>query len=606
MENREQAEEILRLKLEIRKLSRQLNLSNDNMRKYRSVTSAKQNLSAVIAAEKSKQEKQLQVILDNSPNMVILLDGSFNFMLSTQSFLNFTGMPGFEFLHNKTFRQVFSVLAGSAWIDRMEDIFKKAIDTQQTQLLDGSFNTGTPEKLHIYSVSVVPFVYSGEKAEGILVNFNDITEHIEMENLIKESLDKATAASKAKGDFLANMSHEIRTPMNAIIGMTDIGKSASSAEQKNYSLLKISDASKHLLGIINDILDMSKIEAGKFGLCETVFVFGKMLERVANVVSYRAEEKNQKFEICVDSKIPKILIGDDQRLTQVITNLAGNAIKFTPKEGSIKLDANFLEEENDVCTLRITVTDTGIGISKEQQQKLFQSFQQAENHTSRKFGGTGLGLAISKSIVNMMDGDIWVQSEPGKGSVFGFTVKLKRGSEDELSRELRDTENGVEISGIFTGRQILLVEDMEINREILTTLLQPTNLAIDCAVNGAEAVEIFSKTPDKYELIFMDLQMPEMDGFEATRRIRAIEANNAASFFETKNVLEFAQQTPQLSERPKGVPIIAMTANVFKKDIEHCIKAGMDGHVGKPIDINEITGILQKFLLRRIIVKNGG
>ncbi|MDR2597639.1 MAG: response regulator [Treponema sp.] len=515
--------------------------------------------------------------------------------------------------------------------------------------------------------------------------------------------NKSDTENKHKSAFLANMSHEIRTPMNAIIGMTTIGKSASDSVRKDYCLSKIEDASNHLLGVINDILDMSKIEANKFELAPVEFDLEKMLKRVVNVVTFRIDEKHIRFSVHFDGSLPHTLIGDDQRIAQVITNLLGNAIKFTPEKGSVTLAVRLAGKGNDLCTLQFSVSDTGIGISPEQQEKIFNSFEQAESSTTRKYGGTGLGLAISKSIVEMMGGDIWVQSEPGKGSVFTFTIQLPRGTEQKhtlLSDEInldnirimtvdddpdiltyfleiaqnfgimcdvaisgekalqlvdqkggyhiyfidwkmpgmdgiklaheiksRVTEQSIvimisavewsavadeakaagvdkflskplfpstiaevineclgvdkrqtersqaaDIAGIFSGRRILLVEDVEINREIVQTLLEPTKLEIDCAGNGAEAVRMFVENPYKYDMIFMDIQMPEMDGYEATKRIRALDIPAA-----------------------KTIPIVAMTANVFREDIDKCLEAGMNSHVGKPIDFEEVLGKLLSY-----------
>jgi PAS domain S-box-containing protein len=433
----------------------------------------------------------------------------------------------------------------------------------------------------LFETTKVPMRQNGQII-GLMSISHNITERKAME-------EQAKSASRAKSAFLANMSHEIRTPMNAIIGMITIGKSASDIERKDYCFTKIEDASQHLLGVINDILDMSKIEANKFQLSPVKFNFEKMIQSAVNVVNFRLDEKNQKFTVHIDKEIPKVLIADDQRLIQVITNLLGNAVKFTPEHGSIGLDARFLGEKDDLCTIETTVSDTGIGISPEQQENLFNSFQQAEISTARRFGGTGLGLAISKSIVEMMGGAIWVKSEQGKGSAFTFTVLTKKDTSTddvingspEAKQDIKEGKH--DLDGLFAGHHILLVEDVEINREIVLSLLEPTKLEIDCAENGTEAVRKFNEAPGRYDLIFMDIQMPEMDGYEATRRIRVIEAASNAG-------------ANRGAEFPKRVPIIAMTASVFREDIEKCIKTGMNGHVGKPVNFDEVLEKLKSYL----------
>ena len=429
----------------------------------------------------------------------------------------------------------------------------------------------------VFQSNTTPMYSSEGVVIGVVGSTDDVTETIRLQRELETAAEAAQSASRAKSDFLANMSHEIRTPMNAIIGMTSIGKSADDCDRKNYCLNKIEDASKHLLGVINDILDMSKIEANKFELAQREFNFQKLLVQIVGVINFRVDEKSQKLDVEVDSAIPNTLYGDDQRLAQVITNLITNAVKFTSEGGSITLEASLLEIAGDICSIKISVSDTGIGISREQQARLFQSFSQAESSTARKYGGTGLGLSISKSIVEMMDGRIWVESEPSKGSVFIFTVKLKY---IEKEKALEDTSGGDEEersaqANVFENCRILLAEDMEINREIVVALLEPTMVRIDCAKNGAEAVRLFRESPTIYDLILMDVQMPEMDGYEATRRIRALDAPNAAA-----------------------IPILAMTANVFKEDIDKCVAAGMNGHIGKPLDINDLMNKLRAMLPR--------
>ena len=397
---------------------------------------------------------------------------------------------------------------------------------------------------------------------------------------ISELAEKAKVASLSKSNFLATMSHEIRTPMNAIIGMTSIAESTDSVERKDYAVGRIKEASVHLLGVINDILDISKIEASKLELSPSTFIFEKMFQKVANIIQFRVAEKHQKFTVTIDKNIPRLLICDDQRLTQVIANLLSNAVKFTPEYGEIILEAGLIKEECGVCEILVKVSDTGVGISEEQYDRLFAPFEQAENSTTRKFGGTGLGLAIAKRIVTLMGGNIWVTSELGKGSIFSFNIRAEK---PELENDdgllpgslFEDEEKKEKLlkTAHYKGFRILLAEDVEINREIVMSLLEPTGIAFDCAVNGAEAVRMFSEAPEKYDIIFMDIQMPEMDGYEATRRIRALD-----------------------TLRAKEIPVVAMTANVFKEDIDRCLEAGMNTHIGKPLNDEEIFVVLSRYL----------
>ena len=392
------------------------------------------------------------------------------------------------------------------------------------------------------------------------------------------AMESAKVANQSKSVFLSNMSHEMRTPMNAIIGMTTIGKKAGSPEDKNVALSKIGDASSHLLGIINDVLDMAKIEANKLELSPIEYNFGRMLENVVTLVSFRVNEKLQTLTVDIDSKIPRTVVGDDQRLAQILMNLLANAVKFTPEGGTIHLGA-FLAGENDgAIKLRIEVTDSGIGIAPEKQEKLFDAFEQAESGTSREYGGTGLGLAITKRIAELMGGSIRVESELNKGAKFICTVMLSRADsgtadEDEEPDEHPAGKSDARHVGEFSGKRLLLAEDIEINREIFMSLLEDTCLLIDCAKNGKEATEMIEAAPEKYDIVFMDIQMPKMDGFEATRYIRALPALQGVR-----------------------LPVIAMTANVFKDDVEECLAAGMDDHLGKPIDVSLVLEKLRKFL----------
>ena len=393
-----------------------------------------------------------------------------------------------------------------------------------------------------------------------------------LEALVTKRAAEAEAANHAKSTFLATMSHEIRAPLNAIIGMTAIYKSAGNTERKDYALGKIEDASKHMLGVVNDVLDMSKIEADKLELSLMEFNFAKTLQKVITVINVKIEEKKQKLTVTIDENIPELLVGDDQRLSQVIINLLSNANKFTPEGGEIRLGASCIGSEGDSRVLRVEVADTGIGIAREQYERLFDPYEQAEAGTSRKFGGTGLGLVISKRIVELMSGKIWIESELGKGTKFIFTVKAKKGEERRAVQRDAAEEQPAQRENEFLGKRMLLVEDLEINREILIALLEGSGLIIDSAENGREALETITKSPGKYDVVLMDVQMPEMNGYESTRKIRELETREAR------------------------IPIVAMTANVFKEDIDACLAAGMDDHLGKPINISEVFAKLRKYL----------
>ena len=390
---------------------------------------------------------------------------------------------------------------------------------------------------------------------------------------LEEAMEAAKVANRAKSVFLSNMSHEMRTPMNAIIGMTAIGKKVDSIEEKNRTLDKVSEASLHLLGIINEILDMAKIEANKLEMSTIEYEFEKMLQKVVDLIKHRADEKQQELTVNVDKKIPRFIVGDDQHMAQILMNLLSNAVKFTPERGKIRLDVSLINKTDEYCELRIEVTDNGIGISKEKQGKLFDAFEQAENGISREYGGTGLGLAITKNIVELMNGRIWVESEINEGAMFVVVVKVLNSSKRDEPEVLVDDNPDEQDDCVFCGKKLLLAEDIEINREILMSLLEDTGLSIDCAENGKEALDMIEAAPEKYDVVFMDVQMPKMDGLEATRHIRA---------------------SPAL----KGIelPIIAMTANVYKDDIDKCIEAGMNDHLGKPLEIDKILEKLHIYL----------
>ncbi|MCL2044170.1 MAG: response regulator [Treponema sp.] len=693
---------IVELEKTVRKKEREINRITAAIEQEKLYALARANLLAAQTVAQRIRDRYLRLLLDNSMDIIICFDHTERIVFCSSILLKLANVAD----GSESGRKIDEFLKG-LWDDSIitciADNLPTVITSNEFRSVPVEISAGDFSIQHKFHLNFIPMSSSEAGNEGVIVIIHDVTE-------IERAREDAERASAAKSEFLSNMSHEMRTPMNAIIGMTTIGREATTVERKEYCLKKIEDASTHLLGVINDILDMSKIEANKLDLSFESFNFEKMIQKVVNVINFRVDEKNQTLSVNLDEAIPNTLIGDDQRLTQIITNLLSNAVKFTPEEGVVRLDACLKEKENDLYTIQIAVADSGIGISPEHQSRLFRSFQQADSGTSRKFGGTGLGLAISKRLVEMMGGTIWVDSELGKGATFSFTFCAKRGEDRsrkllsnniswnnvriltvddapdileyfqneatrlnvncdyassgdaaielmekngpydiyfidwkmpgmngiELARKIKelnpgtpsmiimisatewsDIETDAKNAGVdhylqkplfhsdivdslnrcfgvdhaetekvksngddFSGFRILLVEDVEINREIVLELLDPTKLSIDCAENGKIAVEMVKDAQEPYDMIFMDVHMPEMDGYEATRQIRAMEAERCSE-----------------SEHPKNIPIVAMTANVFREDVEKCLEAGMNSHVGKPLDLEKVLEKLRLYLL---------
>ena len=630
-----------------------------------------------------------------------MFDTNNRFVYTTEVFLKRLHIDHFEIIKGRHYEDIFALFASDEWIEDLTVNFKTALDENRTVTFEKAADIGSNGEIRHYKISITPMVDEKGTLVGSMAFFQDVTdEHV--------ARDHALESSTAKSDFLANMSHEMRTPMNAIIGMTNIGRQANDIEKKDYCLGKIAEAGTHLLGVINDVLDISKIEANKLELSYTDFDFEKMLMKISNVLSFTMGAKKLNFSVKLDTSIPQFVVADEQRLSQVITNLLSNAVKFTEEGGKIRLTANKVgqDKENDLSYIQISITDSGIGISDEQMERLFTSFEQADNSISRRYGGTGLGLAISKKIIEMMNGNLTVESTVGEGSTFSFMIPVRRGSGDsrailpkgigwhnirvlavddaeetreyfqgtaeligfhcdiaedayaalemiqkaeraydvifidwkmpgmngiELTSKIKkiyqdnsvvvmisatewsDIEDEAKEAGVdafipkplftsvltdtinnclsieqhmedtgktdeeeahsFKGVRILLAEDIEINREIVFGLFDDTGANITTAENGIEALNTFRDKPEAFDVIFMDIHMPEMDGYEATKQIRALE-----------------------NPRAKTIPIIAMTANVFKNDIERCMAVGMNDHVGKPLDVEEVMTKLESQL----------
>lgn len=387
------------------------------------------------------------------------------------------------------------------------------------------------------------------------------------------ALEQARSAGEAKMRFLANLSHEIRTPMNAISGMVQIANRSGDMDTMRKCTSQIDVSLKHLLALLNDVLDISKIEEGKLSLDNESFQLERTIENIVGNMEQAALNKGLTFDIKQDGIQNLRLIGDPIRLSQVLLNLLSNAIKFTPEGGTITLDVKERSRDHQKALIRFAVSDTGIGMSQEALGRIFSAFEQADGSTSRRFGGTGLGLTISERIVELMGARIKVQSEEGKGSRFSFSVWFDI-DVDEATEET--AEAAVDRSYDFSGKNILVVDDVEINREIIYAFLEGTGAEWEGASNGQEAVDKFTASPpDFYDLILMDVQMPIMDGCAATRAIRALDRPDAHT-----------------------VVILAMTANVFAEDMQMVADAGMDGHIGKPVEYASTMDFIARCLSR--------
>lgn len=416
----------------------------------------------------------------------------------------------------------------------------------------------------------------------ILFTYQDVTnikeEELRSHEALKEAYRAVENANHAKSDFLSNMFHDIRTPMNAIMGMTEIAAMhIDDKERVKDCLNKITASSRHLLRLINSVLDMSKIESGKVSLSEEKFSLTKLVEDVMAIFIPQVDTRNQQLEVSTEDIVHENVIGDSMRLQQVFVNILGNAVKFTPEGGKITL--GICEKTSDIpgsgC-YEFTFEDSGIGMSEEFVSQVFEPFARANNRRIGKIEGTGLGMSIAKNIVQMMNGDITVQSKVGIGTKFTVTVYLKLS--DVTEEENADWKNKSAIEELqekdYSGKRVLLVEDNEINMEIAEELLGSVGILIDKAYNGRQAVERVNHMPEGYyNLIFMDIQMPEMNGYEATEQIRASQREDL-----------------------QKLPVVAMSADAFTEDVRHAKQVGMNDHISKPIEIEKLIKMLEKWI----------
>ncbi|MCL2189205.1 MAG: ATP-binding protein [Defluviitaleaceae bacterium] len=549
-----------RLEMENRRLRR------ENTRLKHIASHDKLAFESILNQERTKANlhnergRYLMLLLGNSPNIVFFLGSSGRIEFCTEYFIAKAGFGNSSLIMGHKLSEVLLPFMDTQNHNTLMRQHNQVHATNETVLIEICLTFGGDRSE--FAGMIVPMSADDNAVSGTMLLLHDISD-------LKRTKEDALAASLAKSAFLSNMSHEIRTPLNAIIGFTAIGRNHSNKKDKDEAFEKIAGASSFLMAIINDVLDISKIESGNAEIAPVDFHFAKMIERVVSVVEGAIKEKNQHFFVKLSPDIPAYLHGDDHRLAQVITNILSNATKFTPEGGEVSLSARAVKKDATHCTLEIVIADTGIGIADDEQDKIFNIFQQAEASTTRKYGGSGLGLSIAKRLLELINGAITVDSEKGEGSVFTVTVCLR----------IADAHNPQGSSEIeapaqnYRGKHVLVVDDVDINLEIAAALLESVDITVTQASSGGAAIQCFTNNPAMYDLILMDIQMPEMDGLQATQAIRTSNAENAST-----------------------IPIVAMTANVFKEDIEKCLRAGMNAHLGKPVDMDAFMRVLEKYL----------
>jgi two-component system, sensor histidine kinase and response regulator len=527
----------------------------------------------------AKERGFLRTLIDTLPDLVWLKDTEGVYLNCNTRFEHFFGAPRDAIVGKTDYDFVDATLA-----DAFRQNDRMAMDKNGPTVNEEEIPFASDGHRELLETTKTPMRDMRGQLIGVLGIGHDITERKRTEDELERhrhhleelievrthdlalAKDAAEAANVAKSAFLANMSHEIRTPLNAITGMAHLIRRGGLSTKQGEQLGKLEHASTHLLGIINAILELSKIEAGKFSLEKNSLQIESLVGNVTSMLSERARAKGLRLMSEVQP-MPSNLVGDPVRLQQALLNYATNAIKFTDR-GDVTLRALPLEEQADDVLIRFEVIDTGIGIEPEDLPRLFTAFEQADNSSTRKYGGTGLGLAITRKLADMMGGKAGVESTPGAGSTFWFTCRLKKGKARALTDFVRSDASAI-LKRQFTGHRILIVEDEPVNREISSILLADVGLKVDVAEDGAQAVAMFDA--NDYDLILMDMQMPVMGGVDATRMIRA-------------------------RARGRHIPILALTANAYSEDKARCLEAGMDDFIAKPVEPDVLYSTLLRWL----------
>ena len=571
---------------EHKKISRQYAFLQKLMLRTKDATASNMNLSIVLQSEKSSREVFLELILQNSPNIILVFDGSNRLLYGTAYFLKLLDIPHMGLLTGRTPSEIFSGLLTEPEMRSFDESFAQAVKTKTPAMHTQTIQFTQRERPRNMVIQITPLIDPDINIAGTLMLFHDQTEELDAR--------QAEASSEAKTAFIASMSHEIRTPLNTIMALSKAELQRSLPDHTRMNLSKINSAGGTLLSIINDLLDISKAESGHFQIQPSPYELANLISDAVSINIVRIGAKPIEFKLSISEDIPSMFYGDELRVKQILNNLLSNAFKYT-ESGHVNLEVVF-NQEGEKNRLHFTVSDTGRGIKPEFLNEIFAPYTQADLQTSKNIEGTGLGLTICRELVKLMGGEITVESVYGQGSVFNVTIEQQVHDPTPIGAEVveslknfqflsRSTIEQQVINRFYLPRaRVLVVDDVETNIDVAVALLQPYGLIVDCVSNGPQAIALLKSAPHRYDCIFMDHMMPEMDGIEAVRIIR--------------NEID--------SDYAKVVPIIAMTANALVGSEQLFLKNGFQAFISKPIDLNKLDIILNRWIKDRLTEGESG